>query len=49
MRILKTKRFAKLATDEGLTDETLKGTIKEFEEGLTGNALGAISTRNELR
>jgi len=41
MRILKTKRFAKLATDEGLTDEALKDAIKEFEEGLTGDALGA--------
>lgn len=41
MRILKTKRFAKLATDEGLTDEALKVAIKEFEEGLTGDELGA--------
>lgn len=40
VRILKTKRFAKLATDEGLTDEALKDAIKEFEEGLTGDALG---------
>jgi len=41
MRILKTQKFAKLATGEGLTDEALKDAIKEFEEGLTGDALGA--------
>ena len=30
-----------MATDEGLTDDVLKDAIKEFEEGLTGDALGA--------
>jgi hypothetical protein len=35
-----TKKFAKLATDEGLTDVALKESIEEFEEGLTGDALG---------
>jgi hypothetical protein len=40
MRILKTRKFAKLATDEGLTDKALMDAIKEFEEGLTGDPLG---------
>lgn len=40
MRILKTSRFARDAITEGLTDVALKAAIKEFEEGLTGNALG---------
>lgn len=41
MRILKTKRFAKLASDEDLTDEALKDAIEEFKLGLTGDAIGA--------
>jgi len=40
MRILKTKKFSNLAEDEGLTDETLRTAISEFENGLTGAALG---------
>lgn len=40
MRILKTKRFAKAAKDEGLTDRALKKAIDEFEQGLRGSELG---------
>ena len=40
MRILKNRAFTKAATTEGLTDEQLKGAIKEMQDGLVGDALG---------
>ena len=40
MRILKTKKFAKDAVAEGLTDAALKKAIEEFKKGLIDAALG---------
>jgi hypothetical protein len=40
MRILKTKKFAKDAESEGLTDAALKAAIEEFKNGLIDATLG---------
>jgi hypothetical protein len=40
MRIYKSKLFTKWADKEGLTDESLKATIKEMEDGLVDADLG---------
>ena len=41
MRILKTNGFSEFANDESITDETLRGAVKEIEAGLTGDSLGS--------
>lgn len=40
MRAFKTKVFARWATKQGLTDQTLMDAVREMERGLMGDRLG---------